>query len=1064
MNDAPIREVLYAIQNQSEFYFLYNSELVDVEKKVNIAIEEEKVDEILTRLFDKNEVDYLIKDRYIVLTPVGGNAELLFSQQQRTVSGKVTDSGGQPLPGVTVVVLGTTQGTVSNSDGNYTLTNIPEDATLVFSFVGMQMQEVEVAGRSVIDMRMEEESIGLEEVIAIGYSTRRQSELSSSISVVSEEELKGVESTDLSTMLQGKVAGLTISNVQGRPGSQGEMQIRGVGSIGAGYSPLIVVDGIIGGDYNPQDIASISVLKDAAATGLYGSRAANGVIIITTKQGKKGETIVSYRGSFGPTFNRDGNVHYNSPQERYDYLKEGYQNFYDDRIASNDPAFTGQGFNEYLEGILPYSLVENATNWQDLMSRTGYSNKHSLSVSGGENKTTFYISGNYYYELGTFLDMDYEEMNLRANISHEISDKFTLFTRFNVGRNENPNDVGSDGAWWTYRSADMWDQAYEADGITPTNPRASDVDWYHSNQTNHLYDRQFYTSSTKRLNSSIDLNLDYRISDWVLFKTSNRVGYSGRDFTEVLDKKHYTSTAELGRVTQDYSYGTSLTTSNILNAYYEFSDHSFAAIIGQEYSHSKRSNTEASKTDLVSGLSALRAAGRLRDISGFSTETGFLSYLGQLDYNYKSRFFIVGSYRRDASSRFGKDNLWGTFYSIGSSWNILQNTASFDLLKVKMSYGKTGNANIADYLSLGTFRFTSETTYNASAGAQPARLPNPNLSWESTFTTNFGLEVYLNNLKLNIDLYNKESRDLLQNVPLPSTTGFDGQEQNIGSIRNRGIDFNIFATIVDRKFKWDANFNFNINRNKVLELSDGEDIVAGSDRAPMRIREGMPLRYYYMREWYGVDPDNGDPLWVRWEDESGNVINGADDITPALITTTNSYNDASLLFIDTPYPDFSGGLRNDFSYNNFTLSTISNFIYGNLLYGGVTLGDGRGGGGGTAMPEDAVRWKQPGDIADYPRNVAGGNKESDRDENSRYLNDASYFRIQNINLSYTFQRRPDFLSLMQVYVSVDYPVVFTKFPGLDPDVSIESPSQRNLGGTGRIPPPRKFLFGVNLNF
>ena len=997
--------------------------------------------------------------------------------QQQEVTGKVTDSKtGETLPGVNVIVSGTIVGTITDNSGNYTLKVSNEQSILQFSFVGYQPQSISVGNQRVINVALVEDLAMLDEIVVVGYTTRRQSELSSSVTVIKAQDLQGVTTNNLSTMLQGKVSGLAISNTQGRPGSNVQMIIRGVGSIGASANPLIVVDGIIGENVDPKDIATITVLKDAAATGLFGSRAANGVIMITTKSGVKGETKISYNGSFGPSFYREGPPYKlrATPQERYDYFTECYRNYFDDQVALGNPVFVNQNFDTYLENQLPYAVVgaanerlENGTDWLSVRNRTGYANRHSLSISGGENKTKFYLAGNYYYELGTFLNMDFEEKSVRANINHDINDRLSLALRFSMGSNKRPNDVGQDGPTG---DIDMWDAIFEEDGVTPRNPRAPGSNWWSSNQTNHMYDRQFYTSNTKNMYTTGDLSLNIKITDWMKFSSSNRLRYTGRDFTEVLDKKHFEAAAQKGIVTQDYNYGNSMVTSNVFNMEYQIGgSHNFAAILGQEYTYSKSQNTLASVMDVATGLSALSSGGSMREISGTQSETGFMSYFGQVDYNYGNRYFLVGSLRRDASSRFGMDNRWGTFYSFGTSWNIseenfIKNMSWIDFFKVRMSYGKTGNANISDYLHFGTFSFTSAGSYVGNSGAFPSRLPNPMLSWEAAYTTNVGIEfAFLKHFNIEIDLYNRINKDLLQNVPIPATSGFDGQQQNIGSVRNRGIDLNTTVNLINRDFKWVANFNLSINRNKVLKLNAGDDIIAGNDRGTMLIREGLPLRYWYMRKWAGVDPANGDPLWERWEDENGTLINGASDQTPARITTTNNYNNASLLFIGSAYPDFTGGFRNEFIYKNFTLLTTANFLYGNLIYGGVPIQDGRGGSGGSIISPDQVRWRQPGDIATEPRLMYGGNREADRDQNSRKICDGSYLRIQNVTLSYAFPHTRMFKDLdkLEIYTSIDYPVTFTKFQGSDPDVDIEFP---NTIQSSRIPPNTMIIFGVRVDF
>ena len=388
----------------------------------------------------------------------------------------------------------------------------------------------------------------------------------------------------------------------------------------------------------------------------------------------------------------------------------------------------------------------------------------------------------------------------------------------------------------------------------------------------------------------------------------------------------------------------------------------------------------------------------------------------------------------------------------------MKDVSWIDLLKLRLSYGTTGNANISPYLSLGTYGFAIANTYDGFSGARPARLENPDLTWETAHTTNIGLELsILQRVKLELDFYNRDNKNLLQNVPLPAATGFASQQRNVGAVRNRGVDLNLTTVNIDGAFKWETNLNININRNKVLTLNQGKDIASGT----MQIREGLPLRYFYMKDWAGVDPQTGQPLWVRWESENGAIINGSDKKKPTKILTTSNYNNASNLFITSAYPDFTGGLRNDFDYQNFSLSVLCNFVKGQMIYfeqrsfiddDGAVLSKNQ------MLPyKDWTRWEKPGDIATEPRLVLGGNLNSSK-ASSRYLEDGSYFRIQNVTLGYRFAK---VLSGLGVYVRVDNLAVFTKFSGADPDVNIESPVSgqnkwgENFGAT------RKIIFGIN---
>ncbi|QGY43499.1 SusC/RagA family TonB-linked outer membrane protein [Maribellus comscasis] len=1068
LSDTKVVDVLKEIESKSEFRFFYQNEQIDVERKVNISVSDKTVEEILNELFNGYSIEYKIfSDKLILLgaeKAINNAVKDDLTSPQNTVSGTVTDEAGIPLPGVTVVVKGTTQGTVTNVDGYYSLPNVPAEATLQFSFVGMITQEVVVGNQSSINIQMETDAIGIEEVVAVGYSSKKVSELSSAVSVVKEKDLRGVTSSNLGTMLQGKVPGVRISNTTGRPGQDPQIVIRGVGSMGAGYSPLFVVDGIIGGTYNPEDIETITVLKDAAASGLYGSRAANGVVVITTKSGKKGKTVVRFNSSYGMSYHNDGNMSFMNAQELFDYHRTAATNSYS---LLDNPS---QSLEDFLEERIPSSYLDYQTNWQALLKRTGQINKHQVSVSGGDEKTTFYLSANYYKELGTMINMEYERMDMRANFKHKISEIFDLSFRVALGKSENPNEPqgGQEGLYMQYHMAMPFDRPYDDNG-DPIDPYDPNVNWYGNSKSNYFYNREHYTDNTKRLNMSSDVQLDVKIADWVTFSTSNRVGVNGTDHTQVFDKYHFLAKSEGGIAFDNIGYTGSVLTSNKFNFKKQVNEHQFKGILGQEYSYSKYKYVSGEGMDLPYGLSAISATGSPKSVGGSQTEVGFKSYFAQFDYSFRSKYYLVASYRNDASSRFGKDNRWGSFYAIGTSWvvnqeNFLKDKDWLDQLKLKLSYGSTGNANISDYLSLSSYSFNN--SYAGNAAAIPARMANPDLTWEVAYTTNIGIEMsVLKRFQLALDFYNRDNKDLLQDVPLSAATGFSSQQRNIGEVRNRGLDFTLTSKNIQGEFEWITSLNMNFNRSKILKLNDGEDILDGN----MRFSEGRALRYWYMKEWAGVDSETGQPLWVRWEDADGNKIDqsgGTNPTVPANITTTSNQNEASLLFIESPYPDFTGGIRNDFSYKGFSLSIFADFSHGNTIYSAIR-GYLDSDGAYTwhnkmKMQSSWTRWEKPGDKATHPQLLYNGNNNS-YTTSSRYIEDASYLRIQNITLGYDFNKKLAFFSNVRVQMSLDNLLTFTKFSGADPSMNMENPSNGQNSNTGGYAPTKKVMFGISFD-
>mgnify|MGYP000920866272 FL=1 len=822
MKNSTIEKVLQTIEENSDYYFLYNNRLIDVDRKVSVRVKNAAISAVLEKLFKSENVNYEVEGSQIILSPKEMYSQIstvieAIQQQKKTISGTIIDKSGVPVIGANIVEEGTTNGTVTDVDGKFSL-NVEGNATIRITYIGYLEQNINTSGRSSFNITLVEDSKALDEVVVLGYTSKRQSELSSSVTVIKSDKLQaGETSNNLGTMLQGKVPGLQVSNNTAHPQRNPNLVIRGVGSIGAGYSPLYVVDGIIGGSYDPSDIENITVLKDAAATGLYGSRAANGVILITTKSGNSGKTVVNYSGSVGMQYMRKGNFDMMNSQELYDNRREAVENLYKDRVAANDPKFTGITLDQYVDKTIPPSVLDTDTDWMSLLTRRGTVNKHNISVSGGNEKTTFFLSGNFYRELGVLIHEEYQDYNIRANLYHKLSDKFALTFRFDGNTYAQPNDPYDDQSATSvqYVINMPWDPAYEEDGTTPYNPYLSGY-WFANNKANYFYDRDHYTDNTRGVGANADLKLEYKINDFISFSTSNRFGVGGSEWKQLLDNKHALANYENGRLSQTINYNYSYLTSNLLSFSRSIQFNNFSGILGQEYSYTKRSEISSVGIDIPVGLSALNSTGQPKSVGGNESETGFMSFFGQFDYNFNNRYYLVGSVRADASSRFGKNNKWATFYTLGSSWiinneNFLQEISWIDLLKLKISYGTTGNANIADYLSLGTYSFNIQSTYDGNSGARPARLENPDLTWEKAYTTNLGLEfAFANRGKIEIDFYNRINNNLLQSVPLSAATGFSTQERNVGKVRNRGIDLNLTTTNIDNELRWITNINFNI--------------------------------------------------------------------------------------------------------------------------------------------------------------------------------------------------------------------------------------------------------------
>jgi TonB-linked SusC/RagA family outer membrane protein len=952
------------------------------------------------------------------------------SLQKAIIKGKVTDQQGLPIPGVSVVVKGTKNGVVTDANGNYAI-NAEKAEVLVFSFTGYTTKEIMVNNQTAIDIVLVDNATNLGEVVVVGYSSKKQSEISSSISVVSGDKLRDVTSNEVSSLLQGRAPGVVVSTASGSPTSGSSIVIRGAGSINASTDPLIVVDGNIGGNYNPSDVETITVLKDAAATGLYGSRAANGVIIITTKQGKAGKAVVNFSTTVGYSEASTGNFKLMDSKELYDYQSKFYT------------------------GLTPERLNNN-TNWWDLAFRRGLVNTHTLSAAGGTDKSTFYLSGNYYKEEGTLIDNDKTGYNLRGNFTQKLSDKFKVSAFLNGIFIR--DDYNAGGTLYDAYVNMPFDPAYNADG-TPVDARYGT--WYGRDRDNFLHTLQYNTSRAKSFNVSADVNLDYNIVKKLTLSSYNRarlVNYRSDSFN---DKRTKSGATNNGTAYASTSYSNTLLTSNRLRYSNTFGKHTLAVLavgeIEQGYSESLNANVK----NLPAGRDAFSTATDIvTNPSGGNDTYQFSKYLGQVDYSYNNKYFAVASYVSEYSSRFGSNKPNGNFYQLGASWiasneDFLKDNKTITFLKLRSSYGTTGNAyGIGYYAALGLYSISSGASYAGLPGAAPSQKANPDLTWEKSKSANIGVDITLfKRVDLSIDAYHKEAASLLFFRPLPATTGYSGVYENVGNVRNRGIEFNLTTKNFVGAFKWETNLNIAFNRNKVLEVNQGRSEVSTGARQPIAV--GHNMDEWFMPVWSGVDPATGSPLWEnRVKDADGKEF----------LTYTSNYNAASRLYTGkSSAPKFTGGLTNDFEYKNFTLSTFFNFVYGNYVYNDSRFffdSDGLYESyNQMQLAKGWSRWEKPGDLATHPKPIHGRADNSNA-TSTRYLEDGSYIRLRNVTLGYNLPSAwlsRAKISRARIFVSGDNLWTLTKFSGTDPEVELG-----NGESSIKYPISKKLLVGVNI--
>ena len=978
------------------------------------------------------------------------------------VKGKVIDADGQePMIGVSVLVKGTQTGTVTDTDGNFTLT-VPDKATLQLSYIGYKTIEL----RAVKDMQiiMETDATQLAEVVSLGYSAVKRAELSSAVVTVNSEALTDVTSSDIGNMLQGKVAGLTVANAGGQPGDAAQIRIRGTGSITAGSDPVYVVDGVMGGTFNPNDVETISVLKDAGSTGIYGASAAGGVIVVTTKSGKKGDKVkVDLKATVGGKQALYGNYKMMDSQELYKFQRSLFS-----KVVA--------------DATYPKSLLQQDYNWQNEFFHTGVIQNYNVAVRGGSEHVGYYASLDYFGEQGTLKGTGMQKVSGHASLKADIAKWLDM----NVKVDFNKSTVDYPSSWTMLGDAYYkmpWDCPYEYDAngnvtdkyvmITSGTRPDNGGKWWSQETWNSLHGTQYNYTKSDNFDFSGVLQLGVHFTDWLHFTTTNTFGAGHWLSSTYIDPRTYDSSYPNGYIGKDVGISKSFGTTNILKGGYQWDKHSFNAMAGFEYGFWRTEYTSASGIGMPNGVDALNSASPLANGGYVMPGASWAAFI-QASYDYNKRYFVTATYRAEASSIFAPSNRVGHFPSVAASWLISnedfmkdQNIVSF--LKLRASYGVTGNNNIPAYKYLSTYALNK--LYQNQVAGSPSRLANPFLHWETANMAALGVDIqFIKRIDMAIDLYQTDNTGLLLNVPVAPSTGFYEVTKNAGSVRNRGIEFMIDANIIDmNKWRWDVGFNIGFNQNRVTSLPNHEAFLQTASSVTQQVKEGQDIYTWYLKEWAGVDPQNGDPLWYVVDGDGNYVLDAAGNKT-----TTNDYNATKAHAVGKATPIFSGGLNTQLSWNGIFLHVNTNFQYGNKIYNYTrhsSDADGAYLGYNQLSIENSrqgwSRWTKPGDEATHPKAQLNGNKSSNQ-ISSRYLEDGSYFRIKNLTIGYDFPAqwiKKAHMTKCRIYFTADNLWTATSFSGMDPEITLET-STYDLAGmySTNYPVGRTFQGGIEISF
>jgi len=963
---------------------------------------------------------------------------------QTVVKGRVTDeSNNQSLPGVSVAIKGTTLGTITDVDGNYTLSVRSSNDILVFSFIGYAAKEILVGQQTKIDVTLTINVVTLDELVVMGYSTKKRTEITSAVTTLSSDKLMDVTSNDIGTMLQGKVSGIQVINSSGAPGSSSEIRIRGISSMSAPQGPLYVVDGIIGGTFDPNDVETITVLKDAGATGMYGSQANGGVVVVTTKKARLNKPQFEFKAVYGMRTADHGNVRMMDTKTLYDYQREYYRdpNLYvvDDRKFKT---------------ARPESILDVNTDWLAETFKPARVQNYYLSSAGKSDKLSYYIGASYYDEEGTFINSKFKRANLRANTTYKFSDRVSLTNNINLSGS---NNIGTDymNIYYAYTSM-PWDDPYDANGNARSFKTAEGI--WSKDKINPIQAAENSELSSKSFSFDYDIDLSIKIVDWLSFSSTNRLSA-----LSLMDKTYYAAAADnlsyfgTGFVSSQSSLNYSGITTNLLKFNFDKVNHSFSGLIGYEAQGGNNDYIMGSGMGIPEGLRVPSIASGQYLISGSPTKTVMQSLISQVNYNYTGKYFLSASYRIDQSSQFAPNKRTARFPSISAAWlmsneDFFKNIPTISNFKLKASWGKTGMKDIGPYRYMEMFSFSSQ--YDGQPAAVPTQMANPDLTWEQTDQLNAGLEIGLfKRIDFEVNFYKNITKDLLVERALPPSGGFRTQWQNIGNDMNSGIEISLNAVVIKTNdFNWSVDFSMGYNKNKLSGFGGDTIITSNSYGVTQIYHDGSSLYSWYAKEYFGIDPVDGSMLWVGKDGQ-----------------TTHEYQDARYIEYGSPMPKYQGGFSTDFKYKAFSLRGNFSFLSGNKIFNYFRRyvdSDLQETQFNVMMPrEDYSLWQKPGDIATKP---LPQNARNSFDPSTRYIDDGSFLKLRNITVSYDLPKSITSrmkLSGMTIALTMDNVYTFTNFWGQDPEVSID-PSSGNLPGYAefKYPNNKQYLLSLNVRF
>ena len=972
-------------------------------------------------------------------------------QQDNTCTGVVLDQNGESVIGASVVVKGTTNGGITGIDGDFIISNVKKGDVIVISFVGYAEQQIVWDGKP-MKVILKEDTETLDEVVVVGYGVQRKSSITGSIASVKSDKLKTVTTPSVANMLQGKVAGVVVTPTSGRPGAGVSIRVRGTGSLRGNTEPLWVIDGVVGdamADLNPNDIESISILKDGSATALYGSRGANGVVQVVTKRATTGGSSFDASVKFGISQLQKGNLEMMNGAEYYDYLVTAY---------------TNAGTLQDQQWLQPY-LKEQNFDWWDFATQNALTQNYNIGYKYGNDRIKSYISADYYTEEGAIKGYDYDRFTLRVNTDYIVNDRLTLRAKLSTSYKETFDQQYG----LSHTSYTPWDTPYDSQGNVkigtegrPSKEDAATADprdyWYSDGSSNWLYNNRLNWGKSRSNAMDIGVGFDYKIFDWLTFVSNNKVGLSNSYGENYYDPMAVGQESLQGTIYNSNSNVRTIYTSQLLRFLKTFNDvHEINAYLGYDYDEYRYYSMTGQASQMFQGNEILNGGVANPKVGGTKVEKKNAAYYFNGNYSYDNKYLFQVMFRVDGSSQFGSNKRWAPFWSVGGGWSMhkeefMSNLKWVNELKPRISYGISGN--LPDGAYEWATMLASTTQYGSKVGLYSNYLGNPDLSWEETATLDFGLDVRLfDRLSIVFDYYHKDVKNLIYLKHLPAVTGYNRQTANNGKMTNQGFEVTVTPEIIRTKdLYWDVSFNLGYNKNEITYLPDGDELTSQATAV------GYPYRNWYLREWAGVDSQTGTPLWFK-VDEEGNK------------TVTGDYNQATRVLLDeVPTPKFNGAISTNLTWKGFTLNANFTFATGAKIYNGQRAGAldrdcGRNSQPPMKLKDGWSRWEKPGDIATHPQLIDCGNNRAPTGS-TRYLENGDYFKLKSLSLAYSFPKRwLEPLGVKSANLSVGGENLFTitSFSGQDPEILYSSDYNGSAGSFG-YPTVRRFTLGLSVQF